>query len=102
MKLHWRVLRNLFGAIGLVVSFGSPIASLFKTPVIGLSWEWYVLMGITVLLITLGVTIAELHNNNQKLTSHDAEQGRKKRQLEIEKLEEEKKTWEHPVISLDN
>ena len=86
MKLRWRLLRNLFGAIGMVVSFGSPIASLFKTPIIGLSWEWYVLMGITVLLIALGATIAQLHLTNRNFTSQDKEQEREVRDLEIRKL----------------
>lgn len=94
MKLHWRLLKKLFGALGFIFTYGALTANLFKVPVLGLlSWEWYTLIGVSVLLIALGATIAELHLTNRNLTSQDKEQEREIRDLEIRKLKRE----EHPM-----
>ena len=90
MKLHWTVLRNLFVVVGFLVTYGSLATELSGVQVQGLSWAWYTLIGVTILLITLGITIVQLYLDNRNLRSQDKELERKKKQLEIEKLEWEK------------
>ena len=90
MKLYWRIVRKMLIGLGAAISYGSPIAKLLRVSFWGLSWEWYTLIGVSILTASLLWIIADLHSENKELKSEDKELWRKDTKLRIEKYEGER------------
>jgi len=93
MKLTWRIGKTILAVIGFVTTY-LPFVIFYITPggkdeLFGLSWYWWMFIGVTILWIALVIIIIQQHQDIKKLTSEDTQLEREKKKLEIEKLKNE-------------
>ena len=87
MKLQWRVLKNIFMIASGIVTYGSVSAWLMDIQPKGLSWPWYILIGVTILILTLSITIKQLHSENNYFKGEEHQLHMRQKQLEVEEKE---------------
>ncbi len=89
MRLLLMILKAMFVIIGLVVTFSPLIAEAKGVSIWGLSWAYYAMIGVTILLISIGVIIYGLYSENKGFHSGEYRLDIEKKELEIQKLKNE-------------
>lgn len=84
------ILRKIGVVSGMVISFGSAIASFLGAPIIGLRWEIYAFIGISILIIAGIITFHSLESKIKKFNSNEAKLQREKLELEVEQLKSQR------------
>lgn len=79
----------MFVIIGLVVTYSPLIAEAKGVSIWGLSWAYYALIGVTILVISIGVIIYGLYSENKGFHSEADRLDIEKKELEIQKLKNE-------------
>lgn len=94
MKLAWRIGKTILAVIGFVTTYLSFVIPYItpsgKDGLLGLSWHWWMFIGVTILWIALMIIIIQQHQEIKKLTREDTQMEREKKKLEIEKLKNER------------
>jgi type VI protein secretion system component VasK len=90
MGIVWMVLELEFVLLSVALAYGSIVAELLNVPPIGLSWEWANLIGLTALLISLGIIIVRLHRENSRFRSEEYKRRKEKEELELKELRYER------------
>ena len=86
MRLLVRILKAMFVIIGLVVTYSPLIAEAKGVSIWGLSWAYYAMIGVTILVISIGVIIYGLYSENKGFRSEAYRLKKEKTELDIQKL----------------
>ena len=75
--------------IGLVVIYSSLIVEAKGVFIWGLSWAYYAIIGVTILVTSIGVIIYSLYSDNKRFYSEAYRLDKEIKELEIQKLKNE-------------
>lgn len=89
MRLLSRILKAMFVIMGLVVTYSPLIAEAKGVSIWGWSWAYYAMIGVTILVISIGVIIYGLYSENNGFHSEAYRLDIEKKELEIQKLKNE-------------
>jgi len=89
MRLLLRILKVMFVIIGLVVIYVPLIAEAKGVSIWGLSWAYYAVIGVTILVISIGAMIKGLYSENKGFHSKAYRLDIENKELENQKLKNE-------------